>query len=160
MDYLTLAGRLIIGFIFVAAATGKIADPEAFAQAILNYKVVSGTSVLVFATILPWMELLAGLGVFFGVATRGSSLILSGTLMIFTVAVASAVMRGLDISCGCFSADPAVGKVGWTRVGENLLMLAVAIFLFCSKSTSMSFEKLLLQRLAPNHGDPKRAQSD
>jgi hypothetical protein len=42
-----------------------------------------------------------------------------------TLAVASAVTRGLDFECGCFGTSDA-SRVGPTKLLENLAMLAVA----------------------------------
>jgi uncharacterized membrane protein YphA (DoxX/SURF4 family) len=142
-DYLVLIARLIIGLMFIIASIEKIADPSAFAKSITNYKIVSGTVALIIATILPWMELLCGLAIVFGIFLRGSSLLVSIMLVVFTLGIISALLRGLDISCGCFTQDPSAAKIGWQAIGENALSVAVAIFLFCSNGTRFSLERFL-----------------
>ncbi len=132
--YLVLAGRLLLGLTFVAASAQKLADPALFEQAILNYKIISGWPAMFIATVLPWMELLCGLAVLSGFYLRGSSLLLFTLLTTFTIAVITGLVRGLDISCGCFTLDPEVSKIGWQKVLENLGLIITSIFLFFSQT--------------------------
>ncbi len=111
--------RVFLGGLFVIASLDKVTDPAAFAQSIMNYRLLSPTLALVAATIIPWMELLCGLGLLMGLYPRGSSLLAAGMLFIFTVLVGIALARGLDIGCGCFSQDPSVGRIGWMKILEN-----------------------------------------
>ena len=90
---------------------------------------------MIIATVLPWVELLCGLGVLFGIFLRGSSLLLGTMLAIFTLAVVSALVRGLDISCGCFTQDPATGRIGWMKVVQNSSLFVLTMFLFFSETT-------------------------
>ena len=39
-NYFLLAIRFVVGFVFIFAAVSKTADPEGFAQAIFNYKLL------------------------------------------------------------------------------------------------------------------------
>ena len=132
--YLVLGIRLVLGTIFIAASIDKITDPAAFAVSIGNYKILSPSIALIVATVLPWVELLCGLGLIAGFTWRGSALLTFVMLAVFTLAVGIAMARGLDISCGCFTRDPNVGKVGWFKLGENLLLLLSSALLFYSES--------------------------
>lgn len=142
-DYLILAIRTILGLVFVIASIDKVADPVAFAGSIGNYKLLSPSIVLIIATVLPWVELLCGLGLILGAYWRGSALLSFVMLTVFTLAVGIAMARGLDISCGCFTQDPNVGKVGWWKVGENLLLLLSSALLFYSNGGKFSLENSL-----------------
>lgn len=118
--------RITLGVVFVYASIEKLADPSAFATSISAYKVLAGTSALVVATILPWVELLCGAGLLFGVYVKGSSTIALVLLLGFTAAVLSALVRGLDIACGCYTQDPSARHIGYWKVGENAVLLVVA----------------------------------
>jgi putative oxidoreductase len=132
--WLIVGLRYVIGFVFVYAAVGKIAEPDTFARAILNYKLVPLFSVNMLALLLPWIELLAGLGMIVGVHLRGNALLIGGLLSVFIIAVGIALARGLDISCGCFGTTSA-SKVGWSHIGENVaLLVGVAIVYFSPSS--------------------------
>ena len=151
-DYLVLIARLIIGLMFIVASIDKIANPSAFAKSIINYKIISATVAVIIATILPWMELLCGLAILFGIFVRGSSLLVSFMLVIFTLGLISALLRGLDISCGCFTQDPSAARIGWLSIGENVLSLGLSSYLFLSTSTRFSLEHHLHTRREANPG--------
>jgi uncharacterized membrane protein YphA (DoxX/SURF4 family) len=127
-EYVVLAVRLFLGFLFIVASIEKIADPNAFAVSIGYYKLVGMPAALVIATILPWVELLSGVFLMFGIMPRGSSLLMALMMIGFTVAVLSGVLRGLDISCGCFTRDPSVGRIGWMKILENCGLLCLSVF--------------------------------
>ena len=41
----------------------------------------------------------------------------------------SAMARGLNIECGCFSLNPEAALVGWRRIIEDVFMLAGFVYL-------------------------------
>jgi putative oxidoreductase len=140
--YFLFGVRIVLGFVFVYAALEKIFQPEAFARDISYYRLLPNLLLNLFAIILPWIELLAGLFLLVGVLTRGSALVISSLLVLFGVAIAVSLARGLDISCGCFGTASA-RKVGWTTLGEDLLMLAGSVLLYYMPSTFASLESYL-----------------
>jgi len=145
-DYLILILRVVLGCVFIVASIEKAANPASFTVSIDNYKLLPHAVAAVIATVLPWIELLCGLALVFGVRTGGGALLSSMMLGVFTIAVVSALLRGLDISCGCFTQDPNVGKVGWLKVGENLLLILASIFLLFSTGVRFSIERHLSSR--------------
>lgn len=132
-EYVVLALRLLLGLTFLFASIDKIADPSSFAKAIANYKLISDSLSLVVATVLPWIELLCALAVLTGLYSRGGSLLLFLLLTVFTLSVITGLIRGLDISCGCFTLDPDVSKIGWQKVLENIGLILTSLVLFYSK---------------------------
>jgi len=139
--------RVLLGIVLIVASLDKILDPDAFAASISGYKIVSAGPAMLIATVLPWIELLCGLGLLFGVFLRGSALLTLIMLSAFTVLVLSALWRGLDISCGCFSQDPTAEWIGWKKVGENLLLTFISVLVFRSSSAGFSLERFLQNRL-------------
>ena len=103
--YLILIGRLIVSATFILAALPKIQDPAAFATSVEGYRVVTGNLTVWIALALPWLELVAGFGLLIPQIRRGSALVITLLLIAFIVLHVSAWARGLDINCGCFSAD-------------------------------------------------------
>ena len=129
--YVMLSARLLLGVVFVFASIEKIADPNAFAVSISYYRLIGEPLTTFVATVLPWVELLAGLFLLFGIMMRGSSLLILLMLLVFTAGVVSGMARGLDISCGCFTRDPNADKIGWMKVLENsglLLLSLITLF--------------------------------
>ena len=81
------------------------------------------------AIVLPWLQLLSGIALISARFVKGSSLWIFVMLLAFQIAVASALFRGLNISCGCFKSggDPATW---WTFARDTLLLVAAAIQLW------------------------------
>jgi uncharacterized membrane protein YphA (DoxX/SURF4 family) len=146
-DAAAIIARALLGAVFVIASADKITAPEAFAVSIANYRIAPEAVNLFFATILPWVELLCGLAILFGILRGGASLLLSSLLVVFTAAIVSALIRGLDISCGCFTQDPTAGRIGWMKVAENIGLFALSTFLFFSTSVKFTLEAYLAKRM-------------
>lgn len=124
---LDIAGRTILGAIFIFASLDKIADPAAFAQAIANYQILPPDWVNVVALTLPWIELVSGICLIAGKLVRGSALVIILMLAIFMGALGYSAYRGLDIACGCFSLnDEAAGRI-YLDLLRDAALLAVAL---------------------------------
>jgi uncharacterized membrane protein YphA (DoxX/SURF4 family) len=132
--------RLVLGGFFVYASLDKIWDPAAFAKIVYQWQVVGPVASNLAAVTLPWIELLAGLLLVAGVWKRESSLVIALLLVVFLVAAASVIARGIDVqNCGCVSLAkaeagsswlPAWTKgVGWFLVTRNLVLLGAALAL-------------------------------
>lgn len=144
-SHLSLIGRVVLGVAFVYASWYKLLRPEEFAQAILNYRVLPPETVNLPAIILPWLELICGLLLLAGLFTAGSSLLVAGMLTLFLGALGSALFRGIDISCGCFS-PRGVTPLSWGLLLRDGLLLALAVQLVCSPRSVLSFDNLRFRR--------------
>jgi len=147
-NYVVLLARVVLGVLFIVASSDKVSDTAAFAVSIDSYKLLPHDASLVAATVLPWMELVSGVLLVLGVWHRGAGLLLFGLLAVFTVAVASALVRGLDITCGCFTQDPNAAKIGWQKIIENLGLIGLSILVTLSQSSWLSVENMVMKRVA------------
>ncbi len=68
--WLTIRVQFVLAAFFVVAGFAKIADPPGFAHEIHNYGIVPGVAVNAMALVLPWLEVVTGLALFFGIAKR------------------------------------------------------------------------------------------
>jgi uncharacterized membrane protein YphA (DoxX/SURF4 family) len=118
--------QIAIGVIFVWAGLAKIGDPRSFAEQVHNFRMVPVALENLVAITLPWVELVAGLALLTRARARAGAVIASVLMAAFTVGVAIALARGLDIECGCFGTSDA-SRVGAVKVVENLGMLALAL---------------------------------
>ena len=100
--FLLFVLRTILAFVFIYAAILKIAEPGDFSQAIANYKLLPDILINILGIILPWIEIIAGILLLFGVAVKENSVIISGMLIVFIIAIGISLARGLNIDCGCF----------------------------------------------------------
>ncbi len=128
---LLLASRVVLGGVFVVAAIPKIADAEGFATAVEAYEMVPMAAVNILAIIIPWTELICGLFLISGVYVRPGAAILGLLLVLFVVAISTAVLRGLNINCGCFG-ETGGTTVGWGKVLEDIGLMLPAWLLFRS----------------------------
>lgn len=137
--FLLFGLRIFLGFIFIFAAVTKVADPEGFSQSIYNYKLMPDFLINFLAIAIPWIELVAGILLVFGISVKENSAIISGLLLVFIIAIGISLARGLDIDCGCFGTIDG-SKVGLLKILENigLLLLSLILIKFDSKYLSIS----------------------
>ena len=121
--------RISLGALFVLTGILKLADPSAFAVEIHNYQLFPAFAPALAATI-PMIELALGAALLLGPRTwlRAGALATSALLVVFTVAVGSAVARGINISCGCFGAGSS--PVTLMTVARDVVLLAASAALF------------------------------
>lgn len=124
--------------VFIFAGAEKIADPNHFAIAISNYRVLPLFSLNILAVTLPWLEVITGILLLFGISVKENSVIIGSLTGIFTTMVFIAILRGLNIDCGCFGTSNAQ-QVGLLKIVENigLILLSVHIYFFNNKSFSI-----------------------
>lgn len=129
--YLLLIARLVVAATFLLAAFQKIQDPIAFAGSIEAYRVIgSGLSPWV-ALALPWLELIIGVGLLTPQLRRASGLCIGILLLVFICLHASAWIRGLDISCGCFGEESTDTTPNYLwLILRNAALLVATAFLF------------------------------
>ncbi len=129
--YFLLILRIIVGAVFIYSSLDKLFNQEAFAKAIYNYKFLPGIFINIFAIVIPYLELFCGILLIAGIFKRGSSFIISVLLIVFIIALTQAYVRGLDISCGCFSLE-TVGQKGniLARIIEDILLFLASIIVF------------------------------
>ncbi len=125
-SYALLASRIILGIVFLWAAIIKIADPPGFASDIHNYRLLPIWSENIVALLLPWVELLVGLSLVTGYYIKGGALLSMVMMVVFTLALITAMARGLDISCGCFGhTDPEDANL-WLDMIRDIALTALS----------------------------------
>lgn len=130
LDYAYIVARLFIGGMFVYTGIIHIMDPQGFARAITIYQLLPFFSINIFAIILPWTELLAGIAILINRFEKGGALITTLMLATFTIALAISLYKGLDISCGCFSTDPDAEKISWLYMVRDITLLVISAGVF------------------------------
>jgi uncharacterized membrane protein YphA (DoxX/SURF4 family) len=78
------------------------ASPAEFASGIDNFKILPWPVSVALAFYLPWLEIFCALALVFRFLYRGALAILSTSIVVFTLGILAAKVRGLDITCGCF----------------------------------------------------------
>jgi putative oxidoreductase len=124
-DWLALSARILVAGVFLWAAVPKLIDPGSFAADVQNYRVVPDAWATHIALLVPVFELVLALGLLLPNYQRGAALLATGLLLVFSLAMAQARMRGIDLSCGCFGAA-FEAKVSWLTVARSALLAALA----------------------------------
>lgn len=122
--------RIVLGAIFVYASFDKMANPESFLKIIHNYRILPVQLENPLAIFLPWMEFFTGIFLIVGKWEKGALLIYNILIVIFVVALSQALLRGLDISCGCFSVNPSSTSDVWLRIIEDIIALFFSVNLY------------------------------
>lgn len=139
LPWIGLALRAYVGGYFIMAAVPKIIEPLAFATSIAHYGILPTWAVNASALVLPWLEIITGTLLVIGYKVRLNAIFTGAMLVIFTSAVAYAVVLGLKIDCGCFGSSGG-DEVSWWKVGKNSLMILMCVFLWKWPETSLSIE--------------------
>jgi uncharacterized membrane protein YphA (DoxX/SURF4 family) len=113
----------------------SLVNAAEFASDIDNFKLLPWPVSVALAFYLPWLEIFCALGVAFRFLYRGALSILTLSVVIFTLAIVAAKVRGLDITCGCFGH----ASQHWSfpaHLATNLTILAALLALgFSSRLT-------------------------
>ncbi|MEE4261924.1 MAG: MauE/DoxX family redox-associated membrane protein [Desulfobacteraceae bacterium] len=124
-----LVARLILGGVFVFASIDKILHPTAFAEAVYNYQILPDSLINLTAMLLPWMELVLGSLLIFGIWMPGAVLVSNLLLLTFIGVLIYNTSRGLDIHCGCFSTEPSEDPLSIWTIARDVVFLVPAVYL-------------------------------
>ncbi len=136
--HLPLISRLILGVIFIYASYDKILNPAAFSENIHNYHLTPVFVENLAALIIPWLELIIGVFLILGVFLEGSISITIGLLVFFIVILTQAVIRGIDVHCGCFK---TAADAGTTDLRAELIKRIVEDFLYLGMAFIVKFRR-------------------
>lgn len=142
--YFALLVRVTLGALFIYSSMDKIANMSDFAKIIVNYKLLPLELVNLLAIFLPWLEFVLGLCLVIGKFERASLILYSAMLLVFIIALSQALIRGLDISCGCFSVEPSTTSEVWLRIIEDFVMLFFSVNLYLNlppEEINLDYEK-------------------
>ncbi len=140
INYLIALTRLYLGVYFILSGLGKINNLEYFANSIENYRIFPIVIINILAVTIPWIELISGSLLLLGIFVRENSIIIATLLFLFTLAVISAVIRNLNIDCGC-SGTIDGQKVGILKIIENVSLFIVSLVSIKFPSQVMRFVK-------------------
>jgi putative oxidoreductase len=122
-----IAGRLVLGAIFLVAAYMKLKAPWIeFAGSLSAFELLPEWALEPVAKMLPWAELALGVALISGIWQRWFALIASLLLGLFFTVMVRSYIVGLKIDCGCFGPGEALGPKTLAR-DFSMLALAIAV---------------------------------
>ena len=112
---LLLLGRVALGLLFVYSGVVKLINPTDFFSAVSAHSATPLPVAQWTVAILPFAEIIGGLGVLCGFYRRGSALVLALLLVVFSLYLISILLAGDNIPCGCFGTAEPVSAVAVVR---------------------------------------------
>ena len=119
--------RLILAFLFILSALQKFKSLETFALNVDAYQIFPAFLVNLITIIIPWLELFIGTGLLFKYKLQSNLIFYLFMMISFTILVFIAMIKGLDIDCGCFGESST--KVGLAKIMENLVIIVMNLIL-------------------------------
>jgi uncharacterized membrane protein YphA (DoxX/SURF4 family) len=122
--------RISLGLIFLYAGIIKAQDVQSFADSIATFQILPNVSINLVALSLPPFEVIIGSMLLFGWQSRTAALSTTLLLAIFIIMLGQALIRGLNIDCGCFGSDIPSLWATWGALVRDVLLLIVAAWVY------------------------------
>jgi uncharacterized membrane protein YphA (DoxX/SURF4 family) len=125
VNWVVLAVRVLLGALFVVAGASKVGHADLFAAEIAGFRLLPAALIAPIAIALPFLEMLLGVYLILGLFTRTAAWIAVALFAVFDLAIASAVVRGMTVSCGCFGPSDAT-VTSWPEVARDAVFVVLA----------------------------------
>ena len=131
--------RICLGLMFIYASLDKIAHPEEFAKQIGYYKVLPFGVENILGIVLPWTELIIGICLIAGLLVDGATLLSIIMMLVFILAISQAMLRGIDITCGCFKVSADSDKLGLDTIIRDIVFLVMSFIVLNRQERKFEF---------------------
>jgi uncharacterized membrane protein YphA (DoxX/SURF4 family) len=142
--WIGLVCRLTLGGVLFVAGYLKVDKLEVSQMAVRSYELLPIPIANFLGQTLPLFEVVIGLLLILGAATRVVAALGGFTMFIFIIAIGQAWARGLNIDCGCFGGGGTVAP-GETRYLQEILrdagLVTMALFLLRYPVSKFSVDK-------------------
>lgn len=121
--------RIGLALMFLAAAWPKFTHPDDFALLVAQYQLLPAFLVNPFSLALAAFEIVVALGLLFTPWEKEFSFLTGVMMVMFIIALAQALTRGLGIACGCFDIEGAAdaGET-WFSLLRDLALLPIIVW--------------------------------
>lgn len=140
-----LAASVALGSVLLYASYDKILNPKDFARIVYHYQLIGPNATVGYipanalAVVLPWVEVVTGICLVFGLWRREAALLSASMMAVFIVAVGWALLHGIDLeNCGCFSVGPEGRRAGWRLLAGDTVLLALSLGLVLVRPADQS----------------------
>jgi uncharacterized membrane protein YphA (DoxX/SURF4 family) len=141
-----LLARLVVGGVWVVAGWLKIPDPAESVRAVRAYDLLPEAVVPAVGYGLPALEVVIGLLLVVGLATRLTAAVSAVLMVAFIIGISAAWARGLQIDCGCFGGggvvEDATSQYPW-EIARDVGLLVLSVGLVVWPRTAFSVDGLL-----------------
>ncbi|MGD7733864.1 DoxX family protein [Propionibacteriaceae bacterium G57] len=151
-DWVGLVARLVLGGSLLVAGLLKIGNLEDSVLSVRAYQLLPFDMSKWVGYALPPLEILLGLLIVAGIATRWTALLGSLVMVAFMFGIASAWARGLSIDCGCFGTGGLVNPEQTKypqELARDALFLLAGVWLVVRPRSVFAVDNLLFPDDAP-----------
>lgn len=144
--WLAVPLRIYLGGVFIAACLYKIQVPSEFALSVATYQILPLSLINLMAITLPWIELFVGISLCLGYKSRAASFLCASMLVMFMIAISSALYFDLRLSCGCFASSEATEEMSSHTLLRDLFWFVLAVYLMVVESGRIGLDGWLAKR--------------
>lgn len=160
MSYVGLFCRLVLALLFSYSFLAKVRNPARFRASVTAFGLLPDRAAAPAVALVLAAELAAALGLLIGGPTLAPGYgLAAGLLLLFTVVLATELVRGSGIGCGCFGRDErpvapadlvrnagllALAAVGWWSAGQTSEATAPAVHLLAAVVLALAAAAFLL----------------
>ncbi|HEY1653625.1 MAG TPA: MauE/DoxX family redox-associated membrane protein [Candidatus Tumulicola sp.] len=144
-DLAVFAVRLVVGGLLVLAAVLKIGHSAELAASIAGFRLLPAVVVGPLALALPYFELALGGYLVVGLFVRVAAIVACGQFVLYAIAIASAVIRHIPASCGCFGPNDAA-VADWPHVAFDLALASAGAFVAAGAPGVFALDRRLRPR--------------
>jgi putative oxidoreductase len=137
--YAVHAVSLAVAAVFIYAGIDKIRDPLQFADSIAAFAILPAVLINLLAMGLPPFEIASGLLLIGPWTRRVGSLAVAIILVVFIIALSSALLRGLTLDCGCFGVGAPSRPRMWMELALDAALLSGALFVYLRSISRLVF---------------------
>ena len=137
--YAVHAVSLVVAAVFIYAGIDKIHDPLQFADSIAAFAILPAVLINLLAMGLPPFEIASGLLLIGPWTRRVGSLAVAVILVVFMIALSSALLRGLTLDCGCFGVGAPSRPRMWLELALDAVLLSGALFVYLRSISRLVF---------------------
>ena len=120
----------LLAMVFIQSGAAKLGARDEFLGVVGSYRLLPSAIVPMFAALLPFAELAAGIGVALPATRAAGATAAAALLLMFALAMAINLARGrTEIDCGCFKSGYRQTINAWL-VGRNLVLASGAAMLW------------------------------
>jgi len=140
--YVVLATSLAVAAVFIYAGLDKIRDPLQFADSIAAFAILPAVFINLLALGLPPFEIACGFLLLGPWTRRVGALAVAVISVVFFTALASALLRGLTLDCGCFGTGAPSRPRMWLELALDAVLFSGAVLVYLRSTTRLSAHAL------------------
>lgn len=137
-NYAALAVSIAVAAIFIYAGIDKIRDPLQFADSTAAFAILPAVLINLLALGLPPFEVACGVLLLAPRTRRVAALAVAAVTLMFFTALASALLRGLTLDCGCFGVGAPSRPRMWMELVLDAGLFSAALFVYLRSITRLS----------------------